>query len=487
MRTRRRVPDDELPGRLSEVAAQLRRRLRPDQVRTGHTETNLYRHDASNMSNPAGIVCFAESTSDVAAIVGVANRTRTPFVARGSGTGLAGGAVPPDDAIVISTAKMTRILSVDDVNGLAWVEPGLFNLDLSRMIAHLGVHFAPDPSSQQTCSIGGNVANNAGGPHCLADGVTNAHIRAVEVVLPDGSVTVFGGEDPEPGGLDLRGVFVGSEGLFGVATNVCVRLMQNPPEVATLLLDFGSVHDGAQLVSDVIADGIVPAAMEMMDQLCLVAVEEFIHAGLPVDQAAALLIELVGLPAGVAADVARIRELAEARGVGTIRVAADEAERALLWKGRKSAFGAIANIAPNYYLHDTVVPRHRLPDVLEKIYEIVDRHDLRVLNVFHAGDGNLHPLLLFDAAEPGVMDRVRAAGIEIVRVSVEAGGVLSGEHGIGLEKRDLMPLMFSEVDLSAQEAMRQAFDPDLLANPDKVLPNPATCADIQRIPEGAWI
>jgi glycolate oxidase len=487
MRTRGGAIDNDLSRPLAAVADELRHRLRPDQVRTAHTETNLYRHDASNMSNPPSIVCFAESTADVAAAVGVAHRNSVPFVARGSGTGLAGGAVPPDGAIVISTSKMSRILSVDHVNRLAWVEPGLFNLDLSRRIAHVGVHFAPDPSSQQTCSIGGNVANNSGGPHCLADGVTNAHIHAIEVVLPDGTVTVLGGEDPEPDGLDLRGVFVGSEGMFGVATKICVRLMQNPPDVATLLLDFGSVHDGARLVSDVIADGIVPAAMEMMDQLCLRAVEEFIHAGLPVEQAAALLIEVVGQPAGVAADVARIGELAVARDVGTIRVAADEDERALLWKGRKSAFGAIANIAPNYYLHDTVVPRHRLPDVLERIYEIADRHELQVLNVFHAGDGNLHPLLLFDAAEPGVKARVEAAGVEIVRASVEAGGVLSGEHGIGLEKRDLMPLMFSQVDLAAQEATRRAFDPLLLANPDKVLPNPATCADIQRIPEGAWI
>jgi glycolate oxidase len=487
MRRRQSVPDDHLSKRLASVAAALRERLRPDQVRTGPTETNLYRRDASNMSSPAGIVCFAESTADVSAIVEVAHRTATAFVARGSGTGLAGGAVPPEGAIVVSTSKMKRVHSIDPVNRLAWVEPGLFNLDLSRGMAHLGVHFAPDPSSQQTCSIGGNVANNAGGPHCLADGVTSAHIHAIEVVLPDGTVTMLGGEDPEPDGFDLRGAFVGSEGMFGVATNICVRLMQNPPEVATLLLDFATVNDGAQLVSDVIADGIVPAAMEMMDQLCLRAVEQFIHAGLPVDQAAALLIEVVGLPAGVAADVARIGELARARDVGTIRVAADEEERALLWKGRKSAFGAIANIAPNYYLHDTVVPRHRLPDVLEQVYEIAERYELQVLNVFHAGDGNLHPLLLFDAAEPGVKARVQAAGVEIVRASVAAGGVLSGEHGIGLEKRDLMPLMFSEVDLGAQEAMRRAFDPALLANPNKVLPNPATCGDIQRIPEGAWI
>jgi len=465
----------------------LRQVLRPDQVRDGAAEVNLYRRDASNMTGDAVVVCFAESTGDVQAIVRVANEYSMPFVARGSGTGLSGGAVPPAGSIVISTAKMNRILSVDAVNRQAWVEPGVLNLDLSKQVAHLGVHFAPDPSSQQTCSIGGNVANNSGGPHCLADGVTSAHVHAVEVVLPDGSIVTLGGEDPEPLGYDLRGVFVGSEGMLGVATKVCVKLMQDPPDVSTMLLDFASVDDGAQLVSDIIADGIVPAAVEMMDQLCLRAVEEFIHAGLPVDQAAALLVEVVGSPAEVAAQIERIRALAADRSVGTIRVAADDAERALLWKGRKSAFGAIARIKPNYYLHDTVVPRHRLPEVLEAVYEIADRHELLVLNVFHAGDGNLHPLLVYDAREPGVIDRVHAAGDEIVRVSVAAGGVLSGEHGIGLEKRDLMPLMFSDVDLAAQAALRRAIDPHLLSNPDKVLPSPAACGDVQSVPEGAWV
>ncbi len=285
--------------------------LRPDQVRDGAAEVNLYRRDASNLSGHPAVVCFAETVDDVRAIVQVANEFGVPFVPRGSGTGLAGGAVPTSGSIVISTSKMNRIVSVDHVNRLAWVEPGVLNLDLSKQIAHLGVHFAPDPSSQQTCSIGGNVANNSGGPHCLADGVTSAHIHGIEVVLPDGSVTVLGGEEPEPAGYDLRGAFVGSEGMFGVATKVCVKLMQNPPDVATMLLDFADVADGAQLVSDIIADGIVPAAVEMMDQLCLQAVEEFIHAGLPVDQAAALLIEVVGLPASVASQVERIRELAD--------------------------------------------------------------------------------------------------------------------------------------------------------------------------------
>ena len=382
---------------------------------------------------------------------------------------------------------MNEVLSVDPANRQAWVEPGVLNLDLSRHVEPDGLHFAPDPSSQQTCSIGGNVANNSGGPHCLAEGVTASHVLAIEVVLPDGTVTMLGGEDPEPDGYDLRGVFVGSEGMFGVATKVCVKLTPNPPTVQTLLMDFMSVEDGAGTVSDIIAAGIVPAAVEMMDQLCLGAVEAYIHAGLPIDAAAALLVEVVGLPHGVAADVARIEELARRRNVRTVRIAADDAERALLWKGRKSAFGAIARIKPNYYLHDTVVPRAKLPAVLNQVYEIARRHDLLVLNVFHAGDGNLHPLLVFDKREPGVMERVHAAGEEIVRASVEAGGVLSGEHGIGLEKRDMMHLMFSPVDLAAQQALRSAFDPHGRANPGKVLPSPATCADVQAVPEGAWI
>ncbi len=465
----------------------LRAALAPERVRDGATELSLYRRDASNMEGSTAVVCLATSTADVQACVLAANRHGVPFVARGSGTGLSGGAVPLDGAVVIATPRMNEVISVDPANRQAWVEPGVLNLDLSRHVEPDGLHFAPDPSSQQTCSIGGNVANNSGGPHCLAEGVTASHVFAIEVVLPDGTVTVLGGEDPEPDGYDLRGVFVGSEGMFGVATKVCVKLTPNPPTVQTLLMDFMSVEDGAGTVSDIIAAGIVPAAVEMMDQLCLGAVEAYIHAGLPTDAAAALLVEVVGLPHGVAADVARIEQLAKRRNVRTVRIAADDAERALLWKGRKSAFGAIARIKPNYYLHDTVVPRAKLPAVLNQVYDIARRYDLLVLNVFHAGDGNLHPLLVFDKREPGVMDRVHAAGEEIVRASVEAGGVLSGEHGIGLEKRDMMHLMFSPVDLAAQQALRTAFDPHGRANPGKVLPSPATCADVQAVPEGAWI
>jgi glycolate dehydrogenase FAD-linked subunit len=458
-------------------------------VHDGETRRSLYRHDASTMEGATSVVCLPETTAEVQACVQVANRHGVPWVARGSGTGLAGGAVPLDGEVVIALSRMDEILVVDEVNRQAWVQPGVLNLDLSTRLAPRGLHFAPDPSSQQTCSIGGNVANNSGGPHCLAEGVTNSHVLAVKVVLPDGTVTVLGGEDPEPAGYDLRGVFVGSEGMLGIATEICVRLTQNYPAVRTMLMDFDRVEDGAATVSSIIAAGMVPAAIEMMDQLCLQAVEAYIHADLPVGSAAALLVEVVGLPHALELQVARILEIGERHAVKTVRVAQDEAERELLWKGRKSAFGAIANIQPDYYLHDTVVPRSKLPEVLGEVYEIAARHELQVLNVFHAGDGNLHPLLVYDARVPGVAERVHAAGSEIVAASVAAGGVLSGEHGIGLEKRDYMHLMFSDVDLAAQNALRCAFDPDMVANPGKVLPSPARCSEINTIPvpEGAWI
>jgi glycolate oxidase len=459
-----------------------------DKVRTDSAERSLLSRDASVFrGGVAGPVCFPECTADVQAIMRVAAAHDRAVVPRGAGTGLAGGAIPLGAPIVVSLTRMNRIIDVDLDNRVAWVEPGVVNLDLTRHLAPLGFHFAPDPSSQQVCTIGGNVANNSGGPHCLADGVTTAHVLGLEVVLPDGEIVQLGGEEPESDSYDLRGAFVGSEGMCGIATKVCVRLTQNPPSVRTMLMDFASVEAGAQTVSAIIAAGMVPAALEMMDQLCTRAVEEYIHAGLPVDAAAILLAEVAGLANGVEADVQRIVDIGTAHGAGTVRIAQDEAERALLWKSRKSAFGAIARIKPNYYLHDTVVPRRRLPEVLRQVYEIVERHGLLVMNVFHAGDGNLHPLLVFDKREPGVMDRVHATGEEIVRVSVAAGGVLSGEHGIGLEKRDFMPMMFSPVDLDAQARLRRSFDTTGLANPNKVLPSAASCADVQHVPEGAWI
>jgi glycolate oxidase len=474
-------------GMSATLVDDLRHALAPDRVRTDATELTLYGRDASNMSGRAVVVCFPLTTVEVQSCVLAARRHDVPFVARGSGTGLAGGAVPPDGAVIVVLTKMNRILSVDVPNRMAWVEPGVLNLDLSKQMAVHGLHFAPDPSSQQSCSIGGNVANNSGGPHCLAEGVTNGHIHGVEMVLPSGDIVMLGGEEAEPIGLDLRGVVVGSEGMLGVVTRVLVRLTPNPPAVKTMLLAFASTRAGAETVSAIIASGVLPAALEMMDAPITRAVEAFAHAGFPTDAEAVLIVEVDGLPNSVDDAAERVREIGEAHGATSIRTAADANERALIWKGRKSAFGAIAQIKPNYYLHDTVVPRAKLVEVLEQVYAIAERHNLLVMNVFHAGDGNLHPLLVFDKREPGVMEHVHQAGDEIVAASVAAGGVLSGEHGIGLEKREYMSMMFSPIDLDLQARLRDVFDPDHRSNSDKVLPSGSRCADTDSLAPGMWI
>ncbi len=472
---------------MHDLVNDLRAALGTDRARAEPLELALYARDAGVARGRAAAVCWPSSTDDVAAAVRIARRHGRPFVARGSGTGLAGGATPVGDPVVIVTTHMNRVLEVDTANRVAWVEPGVLNLDLTRSVHHLGLHYAPDPSSQQACTVGGNVATNAGGPHCLASGVTSTHVLALDVVLADGSLARLGGLEPDQPGYDLRGCFVGSEGTMGIATRIAVRLSPDPPAVRTLLLGFDSVDDAAATVSGIIAAGIVPAALEMMDALITRAVEDFVGAGFPRDAAAVLLVELDGLPDGVDAQIGAVRAVASERSARTVRVAADEAERALLWKGRKSAFGAIARIAPDYYLHDAVVPRTRLVDVLEQVYAIAGEHRLTVMNVFHAGDGNLHPLIVFDAREPGIWDRVHAAGDEILRACVEAGGVLSGEHGIGLEKREAMPWIFSADDLDAQARLRDAFDPTGAANPQKVLPAGSRCGEATRVPEGAWI
>jgi glycolate oxidase len=459
-------------------------------VRTDAIELALYARDASLISGEAGLVCFPSSADELAAVVRACAAHGRPFVPRGSGTGLAGGATPAGEVppVVIVTTKMNRILEVDEEQRLAWVEPGVLNLDLSREVAHLGLHFAPDPSSQQSCSIGGNVANNSGGPHCLLYGVTNGHVLAVEVVLPDGSLAMLGGIDPEPDGLDLRGAFVGSEGTMGIATRIAVRLTPLPPSVETLLADFSTMQDAASAVTGIIADGIVPAALEMMDRNIVEVVEAYVHAGLPVDAASVLLVEVDGLPGGAAEQARRVEKVLRENGARSVQVAATDEQRALWWKGRKSAFGAIARIAPNYYLHDCVVPRTRLVEVLEQVSEIAAGQGLILGNVFHAGDGNLHPLIIFDKRVPGTLERVHEAGRQIVEVCVAAGGTLSGEHGIGLEKRDHMGLVFSAADLEAQLWLREAFDPSGLCNPEKVLPSGGSrCGDIASLPAGAWV
>jgi glycolate oxidase len=465
--------------------------LGSDAVRVDSAHRALLRRDASLFDNGvAGPICFPQTTNEVQGIVRIAIQHGRSVVPRGAGTGLAGGAIPLGAPVVISLSRMDKILEIDEDARIIWVEPGVVNLDLTKFLQPKGFHFAPDPSSQQVCTIGGNVANNSGGPHCLAYGITNAHVVALEVVLPNGDLAVFGGLDAEPLGYDLRGVFVGGEGTLGIATKIAVRITPNPSSVRTLLMSFDDVRHAAETVSAVIAAGIVPAAMEVMDQLITQAAENYVHAGYPIDAAAILLAEVDGLAHGVDFEAEALERIGRENGATEVRIAKDDTERALLWKGRKTAFGAVAQIAPDYYLHDTVVPRAKLADVLAETYVIAKRHGLQVMNVFHAGDGNLHPLLLFDAREPGVIERVHAAGADIVAASLNAGGVLSGEHGIGVEKQAYMSLMFTDDDLDHQNRLRHAFDPDCRANPGKVLPTGHSCADIQQllnVPKGVWI
>jgi glycolate oxidase len=475
--------------------------LGPEAVLSDPLALRLYARDASMVEGGCALVALPTTTEQVQACVRAAVTHDLPIVPRGSGTGLAGAATPIGDSLVVATARMTGIIEVRPEDRLAWVEPGLPNLDLADHLRPMGWTYAPDPSSQQTSSIGGNVNTNAGGPHCLAYGVTSAHVLALEVVMPDGSLERLGSEAPEAAGYDLRGVVVGSEGTLGIVTRICVRILPTPPAVRTMLFGFDTVEACAATVSTIIARGVVPAAVEMMDQGIVRAVESFAHAGYPVEAAAVLLVEVDGTDAGVAAQTHEVEASAEANGVSSVRVASDHVERALLWKGRKSAFGAIAQIAPHYHLHDCVVPRTKLVEVMRGVYAIAERHGLIVTNVFHAGDGNLHPLFSFDRSVPGTLERVLQASDEVVRLCVDAGGALSGEHGIGLEKRDFMPLVFSTEDLDAQACLRAAFDPEGRMNPRKVLPDGARCgefaiaatgsghaaSDVADLPAGSWI
>jgi glycolate oxidase len=425
----------------------------------------------------ADFVVFPTSVEQVAAVVRLANRESIPFVARGAGTGLSGGCLPAEGGLVISMMRMNRVLEVDYDNQLAVVEPGLVNLHLSWAVGPRGFYFAPDPSSQQACTIGGNIANNSGGPHTLKYGVTVNHVLGLEVVLPDGEIAWLGGRTRDALGYDLAGVFVGSEGTFGIATKIVVRILKKPQAVKTVLAVFDRIEQASAAVSAIIAAGLVPAALEMIDQLTIQAVEDAFGCGYPRDAAAALLIELDGLAVGMPAQADRIVAACRQAGAREVRAAADEAERQLLWKGRKSAFGAYGRVSPAYMVMDGVIPRTKLPYVLSRVNEIVAAHGLRVGNVFHAGDGNLHPNILYDPRKPGEEARVVAAGAEIMKVCAEVGGSISGEHGIGLEKADFMPFIFSAADLALMQRLKAAFNPRGLCNPGKVFPTRKSCVE----------
>ena len=455
-----------------EMVDALGRIVGPRWVRHRRAELATYTMDGlpTRESYP-GLVVIPGSAAEVREVVHLLYLTGTPFVARGAGTGLSGGAVADPDAVLIALTRMNRILKVDPVKRRATLQPGVVNARLSEAVAPHGLHYVPDPSSQAACTVGGNVAENAGGPHCLKYGVTTNHVVELEVVLPDATVVRLGSRQGEPWGPDLVGLFVGSEGMFGIATEIVVRLEPIPSTVRTMLADFPTVRQASESVSAIIGAGIVPAALEMMDRACVAAVEASIYAaGYPTDAAAVLLAELDGGADAVEAEATIVASILRERGAREVRSASTPADRARLWQGRKKAFGAMGRIAPDLAVQDAVVPRSSLPDIMDRIEEIRGRHRLSISNVFHAGDGNLHPNISFDRRDPAVADRVQAACREIMAACVAAGGSITGEHGVGSDKIDYMPLIFDGETLAAMHAVRRVFDPDERANPGKVVP-----------------
>ncbi len=435
-----------------------------------------YEYDACLARQDPLAVVFVRSTEEVAAVVRVLARWGLPFVARGCGTNLSGGSLAPPGGVVIEMVHMNKVLSLDLANRRLVAQTGIFNLDISTALASYGYFYAPDPASQRACTLGGNIGENAGGPHCFRYGVTSNHVLALEVVLADGEVMWLGSKEADSPGLDLTGVFVGSEGTLGIATTAVLRLLHLPEAVKTLLVVCDSLEQGGNTVSALVAAGLAPSTLEMIDNLTINAIEDSLACGFPRDAAAVLLVEVEGLREEVLAVGEQVTTLCRQVGVREIRVARDESERAALWRGRKGAFAALSRLAPNYLVADGTVPRTQLPVALRKIKQVAESHGLPVANVFHAGDGNLHPILLFDSRDPAQHERVVAACRDILAVCTELGGTISGEHGIGLEKVGAMPLVFTESELRAQHLVKEAFDPGGLANPGKLLPSTSELA-----------
>lgn len=470
--------DSMASPRSQALAERLRAVIGDGKVLTDPAQLRTYECDglAAFRVRP-GIVVLAAHRDDVVHTVRLCAEAGVPFVARGSGTGLSGGAVPVADGVLIVLSRLRAIVSVDPDNARVVVEPGVINLWVTREAAPYDQAYAPDPSSQQVCSIGGNVAENAGGAHCLKYGFTVNHVMGAEIVLPDGDVVHLGGTAPEHPGLDLLGAFVGSEGTLGVATLITVRTIRAPESVQTMLVGFRTVEDAAGTVSDIIAAGILPAAIEMMDALAIEAAEAAVRCGYPEGAVAVLVIELDGPQVEVDEQFRQVARAAEARHAFETRIARDTAERALMWKGRKSAFAAVGRISPAYYVQDGVIPRTRLPEVLAEIGRLAEAADVRVANVFHAGDGNLHPLILFDDTVPGAAHDAEQLGFAILDLCVDAGGSITGEHGVGVEKKSKMSRQFTEDDLDTMQLVRCAFDPAGLANPGKLFPTPRLCGE----------
>ena len=471
---------------LSELTSRLRAELGAAKVIDDRQELRTYECDGlAHYKVVPGLVVLAESTADVAAVVTACTEAGVPFVARGSGTGLSGGALPHADGVLVVTSRMRTIVEIDRDGQRAVVEPGVINLHVTRASAPSGYYYAPDPSSQQVCSIGGNVAENSGGAHCLKYGFTTNHVLGVEFVEPSGEVVEIGGKAPDPPGYDLLGAIVGSEGTLGIATRVTVRLTRAPESVQTLLAGFDGTDAAGQAVSAIIAAGVIPAAVEMMDALAIEAAEAAVHCGYPDGAGAVLIVELDGPASEVDAQFAQVRELCEKAGAFEIRIAADDAERALFWKGRKSAFAAVGRISPDYIVQDGVIPRTALPEVLRAIADLSASSGVRVANVFHAGDGNLHPLVLFDDAVPGQAERAEEVSGAILDLCLEHGGSITGEHGVGSDKAKHMPRMFTAEDLDTMQLVRCAFDPHGLSNPGKVFPTPRLCGEVPGRHRGA--
>ena len=439
----------------------------------------LYEYDGLVERSSPQCIVFPNSTREVAEIVRIANRYETPIVGRGAGTGLSGGAIASQGGIVIVFSRMNRILEIDAENQRAVVQPGVVNFDITRAVEHLGLFFAPDPSSQKACTIGGNVSENAGGPHTLAYGVTASHVTGLELVLPDGGIIRVGGKTAESVGYDLLGLLVGSEGTCALVTEITVRLMRKPEAVKTLLAIYNSVDGATESVVEITTRAITPAACEMLDGWALRTVEAYVHAGYPLDSAAVLLIEVEGLTESVEAQASQITEACLLHQAREVRIARDDRERELLWKGRKNAFGALGRLSPSFYVQDAVIPRTRLPETLRRIDEIGRKYELRIFSIFHAGDGNLHPLILFDKRDSDQLVRVISAAGEIMRHCISVGGALTGEHGVGMEKNELMPLMFTPQDLDLMRRIREAFNPLGRLNPGKVLPLGKACGEIR--------
>ena len=474
--------DKDVMARRVEIAAALREIVPGEGVITEEAERRAYESDGLTAYRQLPmIVVLPETTEQVSEILKYCNDNNVRVVPRGAGTSLSGGALPLEDGVLLGLGKFNRVLEVDFDNRCATVQPGVTNLGVTQAVQHKGFYYAPDPSSQIACTIGGNIAENSGGVHCLKYGLTTNNVLGLELVMIDGEIIRLGGKHLDSIGYDILGILTGSEGLLGVVTEVTVRILRSPETARALLIGFPSSEQAGQCVSDTIGAGIIPGGMEIMDGPAIQAAEDFVHAGYPVDCQALLIVELDGPETEVDYLIKQVREVAEQNQAQSIRVSENEEERQRFWAGRKAAFPAIGRISPDYYCMDGTIPRHQLPHVLKRMNEMSEHYGLRVANVFHAGDGNLHPLILYDANEPGELEKAEDFGADILKLCVEVGGVLTGEHGVGVEKRDLMGTMFSEDDLNQQQRLKCAFDPQSLLNPGKVFPTLHRCAELGRV------